>query len=141
MDDTPNTNELKSPEVKKAKKYSSQAALAMELPCAIVGAVLLGGALGYFLDHWLHTKLIFTLVLGALGFAGGLKEGLRRVAQRHSWREHVRGFCNCAWPSLRDSLTGPVDRACSAPGPPCWAKILGAPLGLNSRCGPWVHGL
>jgi F0F1-type ATP synthase assembly protein I len=84
LDDTPNRSEPKSPEVAKAKKYSSQAALAMELPSTIVGAMLLGGALGYFLDHWLHTKLIFTLILGALGFAGGLKEVLRRLAQSDS---------------------------------------------------------
>lgn len=81
LDEIPKGNEPKSPEVAKAKKYSSQAALAMELPFTIVGAVLLGGVLGYFLDHWLHTKLIFTLVLGGLGFAGGLKEVLRRLAQ------------------------------------------------------------
>jgi F0F1-type ATP synthase assembly protein I len=56
----------------------------MELPFTIVGAVLLGGVLGYFLDHWLHTKLIFTLILGGLGFAGGLKEVLRRLAQSDS---------------------------------------------------------
>jgi F0F1-type ATP synthase assembly protein I len=71
----------KSPEIAKAKKYSSQTALAMELPFTIVGAVLLGGVLGYFLDHWLHTKVIFTLILGGLGFAGGLKEVLRRLSQ------------------------------------------------------------
>jgi F0F1-type ATP synthase assembly protein I len=81
MDDTPKTNEPKSPDIAKAKKYSSQAALAMELPFTIVGAVLLGGVLGYFLDHWLHTKVIFTLILGGLGFAGGLKEVLRRLSQ------------------------------------------------------------
>jgi len=77
-------NEPKSPELEKAKKYSSQTALAMELPFTLVGAVLLGGLLGYFVDHWLHTKMIFTLVLGALGFAGGLKEILRRLAQSDS---------------------------------------------------------
>jgi F0F1-type ATP synthase assembly protein I len=81
LDETPNNSGPKSPEVAKAKKYSSQAALAMELPFTIVGAVMLGGVLGYFLDHWLHTKMIFTLILGALGFAGGLKEVLRRLAQ------------------------------------------------------------
>ncbi len=81
LDEAPKSSEPKSPEIAKAKKYSSQAALAMELPFTIVGAVLLGGVLGYFLDHWLHTKVIFTLVLGAVGFAGGLKEVLRRLAQ------------------------------------------------------------
>jgi len=84
LDETPNSNGPKSPELGKAKKYSSQTALAMELPFTLVGAVLLGGLLGYFLDHWLHTKMIFTLVLGALGFAGGLKEVLRRLAQSDS---------------------------------------------------------
>ena len=84
MDETPNTNARKSPELEKAKKSSSQTALAMELPFTLVGAVLLGGLLGYFLDHWLHTKMIFTLVLAALGFAGGLKEVLRRLAQSDS---------------------------------------------------------
>ena len=84
MDETPNSNGPKSPELGKAKKYSSQTALAMELPFTLVGAVLLGGLLGYFLDHWLHTKMIFALVLGALGFAGGLKEVLRRLAQSDS---------------------------------------------------------
>jgi F0F1-type ATP synthase assembly protein I len=81
VSDTPNSNEPKAAELAKVKKYSSQTALAMELPFTIVGAVLLGGLLGYFLDHWLHTKMIFTLILGALGFAGGLKEVLRRLAQ------------------------------------------------------------
>ena len=84
LDKSSKSGEAKSPEIAKVKKYSSQTALAMELPFTIVGAVLLGGLLGYFLDHWLHTKMIFTLVLGALGFAGGLKEVLRRLAQSDS---------------------------------------------------------
>jgi len=63
----------------KAKKYAGNVALAMELPFTIVGAVLLGALLGYFLDHWLHTKVVFTLLLGGVGFAAGLKEVLRRL--------------------------------------------------------------
>ena len=51
----------------------------MELPFTIVGAVLLGALLGFFLDHWLHTKVVFTLLLGGVGFAAGLKEVLRRL--------------------------------------------------------------
>jgi ATP synthase protein I len=81
LDDKPNTSEPRTPEVEKVKKYSTQTALAMELPFTIVGAVLLGGVLGYFLDRWLHTKMIFTFVLGGLGFAGGIKEVLRRLSQ------------------------------------------------------------
>jgi ATP synthase protein I len=84
LDEQPNSTKPVPPEVAKAKKYSTQTALAMELPFTIVGAVLLGGALGYFLDRWLHTRMIFTLVLGGLGFAGGLKEVLRRLSQSDS---------------------------------------------------------
>ena len=81
MSTEPKSREPQSPELRKVKRYSTQTALALELPFTIVGAVLVGGVLGYFVDHWLHTKLIFTLVLGGLGFAGGLKEVLRRLAQ------------------------------------------------------------
>jgi F0F1-type ATP synthase assembly protein I len=68
-----------TPVEQKTKKYAGTAALAMELPFTIVGAVLLGGLLGFFLDHWLHTKVVFTLLLGGVGFAAGLKEVLRRL--------------------------------------------------------------
>ena len=45
----------------------------------IVGAVVFGGLIGYFLDQWLHTKFIFIFILGGLGFFGGIKEVLRRL--------------------------------------------------------------
>jgi F0F1-type ATP synthase assembly protein I len=51
----------------------------MELPFTIVGAVLAGGALGYFLDRWLHTKMVFMFLLGGVGFYAGLREVLRRL--------------------------------------------------------------
>jgi len=81
LDDQPSPPKPNSPEMQKAKKYSTQTALAFELPFTLAGAAILGGVLGYFLDHWLHTKPVFTLLLGALGFAGGLKEVLRRLSQ------------------------------------------------------------
>ena len=83
-DDKQDKTEPLTPELQKARKYSNQTALALELPFTIVGAVMLGGVLGYFLDRWLHTKMVFTLVLGLLGFAGGLKEVLRRLSQSGS---------------------------------------------------------
>ncbi len=79
MNDKPNTTRPASPELEKAKKYSTQASLALELPFTIVGGVLLGGVPGYFLDHRLHTKMIFTIVLGGVGFYAGLREVLRRL--------------------------------------------------------------
>ena len=79
MDQQPNESKSSPPEAPKAKKYAGNVALAMELPFTIVGAVVLGGSLGFFLDHWLHTKVVFTLLLGGVGFAAGLKEVLRRL--------------------------------------------------------------
>ena len=79
MDDQPNDAKQLSPEEQKVKKYSNATALALELPFTIVGAVLVGGVLGYFLDHWLHTRWIFTLILGGVGFAGGVREVIRRL--------------------------------------------------------------
>lgn len=77
--DKPNATGPAKPELEKVKKYSTQTSLALELPFTIVGAVILGAALGYFLDRWLHTKMIFTLLLGGVGFYAGLREVLRRL--------------------------------------------------------------
>jgi F0F1-type ATP synthase assembly protein I len=79
VDNQPNDAKQLSPEEQKVKKYSTTTALALELPFTIVGAVLVGGVLGYFLDHWLHTNWVFTLILGGLGFAGGVREVIRRL--------------------------------------------------------------
>jgi ATP synthase protein I len=79
LDDQPNEPNSPQSGEPKANKYSGNFALAMELPFTIVGAVVLGGLLGFFIDHWLHTKVIFTLLLGGVGFAAGVKEVLRRL--------------------------------------------------------------
>jgi ATP synthase protein I len=63
----------------KTNNFSNQFATAMELPFVLVGAVLLGGVLGYFLDRWLHTKPWLMLVFGALGFFGGVRDIIRRM--------------------------------------------------------------
>jgi F0F1-type ATP synthase assembly protein I len=79
VDQQPNQDKPLSPEARKVKRYSTNTALALELPFTIVGAVLVGGVLGYFLDHWLHTRWVFTLILGGIGFAGGVREVVRRL--------------------------------------------------------------
>lgn len=72
-------NEKKESRTEQAAGFSRQFALAMELPFVIVASVAVGGVLGFFLDRWLHTKPYLMLVLGLLGFFGGLREVLRRV--------------------------------------------------------------
>lgn len=79
LNDKPESNEPANQELAKAKKYSTQTALAFELPFTLVGAVIVGGILGYYLDRWLHTRMLFTLVLGGAGFYAGLREILRRL--------------------------------------------------------------
>jgi F0F1-type ATP synthase assembly protein I len=67
------------PSVEKTKNFSQQFATATELPFILVGAIAVGGLLGYFVDGWLHSKPIFMIVLGFLGFFGGIREVLRRL--------------------------------------------------------------
>jgi ATP synthase protein I len=69
-----------SPTPGKPNNFSNQFAMAMELPFVMVGAVLLGGVLGFFLDRALHTKPWLMLVFGALGFFGGVRDIIRRSA-------------------------------------------------------------
>ena len=75
-------NESVSPAEQKAAGFSREFAMAMELPFVIVAAVAVGGVMGFLLDRWLHTKPYMMLVLGLLGFFGGLRDVLRRVGRQ-----------------------------------------------------------
>jgi ATP synthase protein I len=66
---------------KRPDSASSQYATALELPIVLVSAIVVGGLFGYFLDRWLHTKPILTLILGGLGFYAGVRDVLRRVSK------------------------------------------------------------
>jgi ATP synthase protein I len=68
-----------SPAAKQARSFSRQFAMAMELPFVLVGAIIAGGAMGYFLDVWLHTKPVLMFVFGCIGFAAGVRDVLRRL--------------------------------------------------------------
>jgi ATP synthase protein I len=71
-----------TPAEKETAGFSRQFAMAMELPFVIVSAVVVGGLVGFFLDRWLHTKPYLMLLLGFLGFFGGLRDVLRRLAKQ-----------------------------------------------------------
>jgi F0F1-type ATP synthase assembly protein I len=77
-DNNPDPTSSQEPPQEKAKNFSNQFALAMELPFVLVAAVIVGGLMGYFIDRWLHTKMIFTVVLGGIGFFAGIRDILRR---------------------------------------------------------------
>ena len=53
------------------------AAIAWTLPFTLVVPMVVGGAVGYFLDRWLHTKPAFLLVLGLLGVGVGIRDALK----------------------------------------------------------------
>ena len=79
MDNNSKKTESPPSSAEKGKGFSTQFGLAMELPFVLFGAIALGGLVGYFLDHWLHTKFIFLFIFGGLGFFAGLREILRRL--------------------------------------------------------------
>jgi ATP synthase protein I len=79
-DNNPDKTKSAAPIVEKARDSSNQAAIALELPFVLVSAMVVGGLLGYLLDRWLHTKPVFLLILGGIGFFAGVRDVLRRVS-------------------------------------------------------------
>jgi len=82
MTENPNDSEKLTPAQKAARDMTLQTGLAMELPITIVGAIVLGGFLGYLLDRWLHTAPWFLIAGGAFGFASAIFEIVRRFRPR-----------------------------------------------------------
>ncbi len=81
-DPNANRNDDLTPAEKQAKGFSQQFASAMELPFVMVGAIIVGGLIGFALDRWLHTKPFLMLIFGALGFFGGVRDVLRRLPNK-----------------------------------------------------------
>jgi ATP synthase protein I len=82
MADEPKDSQKLTQEQKDARDMTVKSALAMELPFTLVGAVIVGGFLGYLLDKWLHTAPWMMVILGGFGFAGGVSEVVRRLRPR-----------------------------------------------------------
>jgi ATP synthase protein I len=82
MADDPNDPQKETKAEKEARDMTVKAGLAMELPFTIVGAVVVGGAIGYFLDKWLHSAPLMLVIFGGLGFAGGVTDVVRRFRPR-----------------------------------------------------------
>jgi len=61
--------------------FARQLALAMELPVMPIAGVVVAGGLGYLLDRRFGTLPLFSLLLGLLGFAAGIREIIRRLKE------------------------------------------------------------
>jgi F0F1-type ATP synthase assembly protein I len=72
-------DEAPAPDRGRGQNLSQQFAVVMELPFVLVSPIVVGGLAGYFLDRWLHTMPWLMIVLGGLGFCGGLREVMRRL--------------------------------------------------------------
>lgn len=67
------------PSDKRRQTFLRTFALAMELPFILVGGVVIGGGLGYWLDKQFGSSPALTFILGIIGFAAGVREVLRRL--------------------------------------------------------------
>jgi F0F1-type ATP synthase assembly protein I len=65
-----------------ADGFARQLGNVMDLPFVLVGSLVIGAGLGYLLDKRFGTSPILTLLLGLLGFAGGMFEVIRRLSVR-----------------------------------------------------------
>jgi ATP synthase protein I len=61
------------------RRIQYQFAMAMELPFIFVGAIVVGGLFGWWLDAKFGTAPWLMIVLGALGFYAGLREIQRQL--------------------------------------------------------------
>jgi F0F1-type ATP synthase assembly protein I len=62
--------------------FARQLGNVMDLPFVLVGSVVIGAGLGYLLDKRFGTSPILAMILGLLGFAGGMYEVIRRLSVR-----------------------------------------------------------
>jgi len=82
MTNDPNDPEKLTQAQKDVRDMTLKSGLAMELPLTIVGAILLGGFLGYLLDRWLHSAPWLMILGGGFGFASSIFEIVRRFRPR-----------------------------------------------------------
>ncbi len=53
----------------------------LELPFLLVATIAIGGGIGFLVDKRFHTSPVFTLILGLLGFAGGMIQLVKRLSK------------------------------------------------------------
>lgn len=75
---------VEEPPRKRPAAFLRTLAFAMELPFILVGGVVIGGGIGWWLDRKASTAPLLAIVLGLLGFIAGLREVLRRIPKENS---------------------------------------------------------
>jgi len=70
---------MEGPSERTVERYKSisGAGIALRLAAEFVGAVLVGLALGYWLDRWFKTSPLFMLLMFGFGVAAGVLGGIR----------------------------------------------------------------
>ena len=63
-------------------RFVRQLGNVMDLPFVLIGSIVIGGGIGYLLDKKFGTSPVLSLLLGLLGFAGGMYELIRRLSLR-----------------------------------------------------------
>jgi F0F1-type ATP synthase assembly protein I len=82
LPDKDRDSELSPPPPRDPDGLARQLANVMDLPFVLVGSVVIGAGLGYLLDKRFGTSPALALLLGVLGFAGGMFEVIRRLSAR-----------------------------------------------------------
>ena len=82
MADKDRDSKLSPPPGRDTQGFARQLANVMDLPFVLVGSVVVGAGLGYVLDNRFGTSPVLVLLLGLLGFAGGMLQVIRRLTVR-----------------------------------------------------------
>ncbi len=78
------------------ESQSRQFGVAYRILVEMLAGVLVGGGLGWLLDHWLGTRPWFLLAMIVLGFAAGMSNAYRVTRQYAARAERESGSNNNA---------------------------------------------
>jgi ATP synthase protein I len=76
---------------KEHAKWIDSMTLVMQLGLTMAGSILLGLAIGYYLDKWLNTKGLFITIFILLGIAGGGYTVYRQIMEATEADENKKG--------------------------------------------------
>lgn len=88
--------ETRNPAGQPPEPQSRQFGVAYRILVEMLAGVLVGGGLGWLLDHWLGTRPWFLLAMIVLGFAAGMSNAYRVTRQYAARAERESGSNNNA---------------------------------------------